>query len=460
MAKKPAKGRGKSADTATPKDIETTDIVPAAETAPDIQRDDAPVIEDAEVVSDDAPADDEPLITPPPPAEDATEEADAAEGDLSAEDEIALDEPATEEASSEPEPEETTEPEPPAADPEPEVRHDEPAAAVPAATRSGGTGFFALLLGGIAAGAIGYAVAYFQTGAATGPDPEITETMNQFNDSLLALEERVTEIPAEFNAAPLTEALSGIEDTQNALSEQVVSLGERLDQLERQPNADGTLGETAVAAFEQDMQALRDQVGTLQSDLQAMTEQAMEQLSVTRDEAQAIEDNAVAAAQAATRRAALARIQAALETGAPFAPALTDLEAALEGPPPEALVAVAEEGVATLASLQDEFTPLARQALSTARSEGVAGEESRGFSAFLRNQFDVRSVAPQEGGSVDAILSRAEAALNDGRLNDTLAELASLPEPVRASLTDWTARAEARVSAVDAATTLSMQSEG
>ena len=63
----------------------------------------------------------------------------------------------------------------------------------------------------------------------------------------------------------------------------------------------------------------------------------------------------------------------------------------------------------------------------------------------------MRSLDPQEGDSPDAILSRAEAALRDGRLTDALAEIGSLPEQGRAELSDWVARAEMRQTAVAAA---------
>lgn len=470
MAKKPAKGRGKSAETSTTEPETTAAVATTSETSgesdePNVE--DAPKVEDAVVVPDETAGNDLPdtsdtndTETDPETGDPTPDDVDStgSEEDAGAEDSTDAsptvdDTPTTASSSTEDSP-------PPLqqAPSEPEPQHtQEP---VTDDKRSGGTGFLALLLGGVAAGAIGYAVAYFQNDRSPADDPEIAQRLNDFNDSLLALEERVTEIPDEFNAAPLAEAVNGLEDAQDRITDQLAALSERVDQVERQPGEDGTLAEAAVAGFEEEMQTLRDQIATLQSDLQGMTDEAMAQLSSTREEAQSIEDNAVAAAQAATRRAALSRIQAALETGAPFAPALSELETSLDDGVPDALTAVADEGVPTLAALQADYPPLAREALATARSEGVSGEETGGFGSFLRTQFDVRSVAPQEGENVDAILSRAEAALRDGRLNDTLAELASLPEPARAPLTDWTARAEARVSAVDAATTLSMQSEG
>ena len=116
---------------------------------------------------------------------------------------------------------------------------------------------------------------------------------------------------------------------------------------------------------------------------------------------------------------------------------------------------MADTGAPTLASLQDTFPDAARAALAAARREGVSGEEGGRFTEFLRSQFDVRSVSARDGDDADAVLSRAQLAVSEGRIGDALAEVATLPEVARAMMTDWTAAAEARVAAVDAIDTLS-----
>lgn len=179
--------------------------------------------------------------------------------------------------------------------------------------------------------------------------------------------------------------------------------------------------------------------------------QAEADLAAARAEAERLEQEAMASAQTAASRAALNRVSTAVETGAPFADALVDLgDANL----PAALTAAAETGVATTAELTQAFPAAARAALATARAEGVSGE-SGGLGGFLRNQFDVRSTAPQEGAGPDAVLSRAEAAMKEGRVADALAEIAALPEVARAEMTDWTAQATERADVLDAIATLS-----
>jgi hypothetical protein len=80
----------------------------------------------------------------------------------------------------------------------------------------------------------------------------------------------------------------------------------------------------------------------------------------------------------------------------------------------------------------------------------------RGLS-FLQTQLGIRSLAPREGDSPDAILSRAEAAARSGDLMEAVAELEALPEPARAEMSDWMERATTRAEAVAAADDLARQ---
>ena len=54
-------------------------------------------------------------------------------------------------------------------------------------------------------------------------------------------------------------------------------------------------------------------------------------------------------------------------------------------------------------------------------------------------------MAPRDGDDPDAVLSRAEAALQSGDLQAALDTLTALPDVARAELADWTARATHRI---------------
>lgn len=296
------------------------------------------------------------------------------------------------------------------------------------------------ILGGLVAGAIGFGAAYF---VLPKPDTTLPAQISAQASEITVLRDQIAAIPAP--------DLSGVEAAQAATADAMVAADERITALETRlndlSNRAGDSGSVSAAAYEAELDALRSEMENLRGT-------AIAELEAAREQAAEIENNAEAAARAATGRASLARIQSGMETGAPLGEALDDLAAALQADVPAALTAV-RDGTPTLAALQSDFPALARAALATARAEGVSGEAEGGLASFLRNQFDVRSVAPKEGDGTDAILSRAEATLRQGRLTDTLAEVGALPEVARAELSDWIALAEARADALAAAATLS-----
>jgi len=307
------------------------------------------------------------------------------------------------------------------------------------APESQGSGFFPLLIGGVIAGAIGFSVA-----SLTAPSADSTLS-NQVATQASAIEGLKRQV-ANIN----DEGLTALQDAQGELSDHISTLetefrstadalAGRVDALEDLPRVVGDGTAPSTSAYQAELDALRAQIAD-------MADIAETRLETARAEAAAIEENAAAAARSAAGRAALARIQSGLESGAPIGAALGDLEEALGASAPDALLAL-QDGVPTMQSLREGYPEVAREALATARSEGVSGEEESGFGAFLRDQLDVRSTAPREGNDADAILSRAESALNAGRLSEALAEVGGLPEVARAEMSDWLSRAEARANA-------------
>ncbi len=309
------------------------------------------------------------------------------------------------------------------------------------------SGFMPLLLGGVIAGAIGFGVASLTKPAV---DTTYADQIAAQAGEIDSLRQQIAEIP-DVDLAGISMAQDEFAVAIDALETEVNAaldaLSDRVTVLENQPRIVGEGAAPATAAYQAELDALRAQIDD-------MTNIAETQLETARAEAAAIEENAALAARNAAGRAALARVQSGLETGAPLGAALGDLEAALGQSAPEALLAV-QDGVPTLQNLRETFADAAREALATARSEGVSGEDRGGFGAFLRDQFDVRSTAPREGDDADAILSRAGAAIDAGRLSEALAEIAGLPEVARAEMSDWLARAEMRAAAQSAIDLLS-----
>lgn len=301
-------------------------------------------------------------------------------------------------------------------------------------------GFLSLFLGGVCAAAIGFGAAYYilpETGLMTPANGDRADMAAQIEDQ----SRRITELQDQIEALPAasdTPDLGGLETGQQQLEERLTDLAQqigafdtRLNDLEARPVAEGGGG---VSPSE--LNTLRDALAAQTAKIDALSDEAEQ-----RDNAER------ASAQQDMRRAALARIRTALDTGSDFAPALDDLERAGMSAP-EALQAVAENGVATQAALQENFAPVARAALAAARKTDEGSET--GFWSFMSDQLGARSLEPREGTDADAVLSRAEDNVRKGDLASALSEIEALPEPSQAELADWVTRARARMEALAA----------
>ena len=61
---------------------------------------------------------------------------------------------------------------------------------------------------------------------------------------------------------------------------------------------------------------------------------------------------------------------------------------------------------------------------------------------FLRVQTGARSIEPREGSDPDAVLSRANAAVETGDVAGALTEIGSLPQPAQDAMATWIGRAK------------------
>ncbi|MGJ8546173.1 MAG: mitofilin family membrane protein [Sulfitobacter sp.] len=288
--------------------------------------------------------------------------------------------------------------------------------------------FFPMLLGGVIAGGIGYLAADYHL--LTGND-DLTALQSQLAAQQTTLQDQAQRIEnlntaapdTSADLAPITEALSALES--------------RIADLETRPAAADPSGEAGDYAAE--LAALKQSVEQQQSEIEGLL-----------GNARSVEEATKQAAQASAAQAALAKLRSAIDAGQPFEAEVQTLQDTLPNALPDALAAQSAQGVPTLASLQSGYPDAARAALGAARTTGEDGEPE-GFSGFLRRQLGARSVAPREGNDPDAILSRAEQAVKEGRLADALAETNALPEASKAAMGDWLAGAQARADALQAA---------
>lgn len=307
-------------------------------------------------------------------------------------------------------------------------------------------GFFPMLLGGVLAAGVGVVSAeyIFPNGLPFGA--KATQAVDLQSEITLQAG-RIDDLTAKLETAPVVDtaaleaAVSAVGDLQaqiGTLSENIGGLDDRLTALEARPAGDG--GGGVSTEMEREIEDLRAALDVQKGELAQMLEAAKNKQASAEE-----------TARQTMARAAVTRILVALDSGAPFADALAEVEANTDVALPSALVQTADDGVPTLSALSESFPEAARNALSAARSEVSA---SGGVGGFLTRQLGVRSVAPREGDDPDAVLSRAEAAVNEGRIADALAEVDTLPDTAKAVLEGWSDQANLRLSAAQEAEAL------
>lgn len=274
-------------------------------------------------------------------------------------------------------------------------------------------------------------------------DPEAIQTQQ---DKLDALERTVTELAAR-PAVPVT-AGEGSEQLQAVFGELTARMAEqqrRIDELSSRPVAD--------SGSAQQMQGFVAQAQALESQIAAAADAAQQRIAAAESQAAALQESAAAANRRAQVSAAAAALQAAISTGGARGQALADLQAAGVEPP-----AVLTGDLPTLAQLRTEFPAAAREGLAAALKASSADDGALGaIGNFLRVQTGARSVEPREGTDPDAVLSRADAAVRAGDVTGALTEIGTLPQPGQDAMAGWTAAAR---NWVDASAALSALAAG
>ncbi|WP_224501363.1 hypothetical protein [Celeribacter litoreus] len=308
----------------------------------------------------------------------------------------------------------------------------EPAAAepAPAPVVEKKSGFVPMLIGGVICAGLGFGAAYF-----TNPAGDNEEVLAQIS----TLEERIADLSGETDrlseaqSAAISELQMSVDEKLAAtttpssdieeLKSQIEALEMRLLEAEARPVAEAVLSPEATAAFQ-------SQIDEMQTLLNAEIERLKEAKAASLAE------------EAAAREATLkARLQTRVDAGEPFA-ALLD-EIGTEVPP--SLRAAAAEGIASTAMLQEDFATSARAALMSASKAAHEAGEQGWLATVLQTQLGLRSTEPKEGDGADAVLSRAEQAVREGKFTAAIEILGALPEAGKSEMQSWIAQAQERV---------------
>ncbi len=348
-------------------------------------------------------------------------------------------------------------------------------------------GFLPLLLGGVLAAALGFGAAWFARDRLGATDTDLADrltaletqpatideaTARRLDDAearIAAIEAAAQDVPAEAPADVVDPPVASIPAE---LTQRLEEFDQRLAAIEAEPEpapaTPGSLAGDILAGEPADAPALPD-AASLRADIleaieprladaettlndfdarlaqaEAASAAATESAAQAAERAAAAESSAEADATRARIREAVATLSRAVDAGDPFAPVVTDLAA--DGVAvPDALTRLAETGAPALGSLREAFPEAARAGLAAARADGAT--EGSGLGAWLGGQLAIRSVTPRTGDDPDAILSRVEANLRQGRLDAAVTEAEGLPAPVQEAMAGWLDQARARVAA-------------
>lgn len=203
-----------------------------------------------------------------------------------------------------------------------------------------------------------------------------------------------------------------------------------------------------VAAFGASVEGLRAEIADLKERTsQIETLAASEDLAALTARVTALEEGEAATSGArdeasnirrdANIAAAITRIEQALLSGAPFAPALADATSLSGESAPSALADNAADGLPTQEDLMAGFPAAAQAAYAAALEEGAGDSFTGGVLAKLQGRLGGRPSVETEGDDAGAVLSRIEVRLNSGRMADALAEASGLSATARAAMSGW-----------------------
>ncbi|RWR33187.1 hypothetical protein D2T29_07475 [Sinirhodobacter populi] len=354
--------------------------------------------------------------------------------------------------------------------PEPPAAADPPAPPQQPQVIHKGPGFVPLVLGGVVAALIGaggtiFALPHLPPQLA-GFLPSYTPDTSAFDTALAEQKSQIDSLRADIDtlkaAPPQAADLSGVQGVLDEASSGVRNLTDRLSTvedrlatLETRPvvTPDGApIDDSTVAALQSQIDGLRQQVATAgqpgadaQQQITEAAEAARAQIDTVQAETQRLRAESEAAVHRSIAQASIARVAAALQSGVPLAPALADAEAAGLTVP-----AALRANIPSLPVLQASFPEAARNALAAARKSAAGETFWQRAGAFLTAQTGARSVVPREGNSPDAILSRAQAAVDAGDIGKALAEIDTLPQAAQAMLSGWISQAQTRIAATEA----------
>ncbi|PWC83877.1 mitofilin family membrane protein [Azospirillum sp. TSO5] len=275
--------------------------------------------------------------------------------------------------------------------------------------------------------------------ASAPADPALKAQIQQLTDRIGKLEQRPAAAGNGADLSALTQRIDALEkrpaatpdtgaaDAQKALADRIAALEQKV---------------SAVSGNSQAAQELRSEVDSLKQQVTSVN--------------QAVSERQDAASTAQALVLAAGQLRASLSGGQPFQQDLQAVRAlnisdAGVTQPLDAVAPYAAKGIPTRAQLTDRFQPLAGEIVRA----DIRGEGKSWIDTAVGKLSTLVTVRQEGGGVVgttaNAIVARAEAALNEGNLAKAVEELSALQGPAAQTAAPWLADAKARLAADQAA---------
>ena len=197
-----------------------------------------------------------------------------------------------------------------------------------------------------------------------------------------------------------------------------------------------------ASAEQQNTQAINE----LQNNINAISSRIDKEL-VTRIEQIDTKLQNAATGERLAKSVAVNALKSALESGKPYSAALASVETLTGASKPlEQLRQKASAGVATKETLLNEFHEMQSKLLLAANNDGNAGLKDRVMFS-IKSLVTISSDEPLPGDTPEAIISRIDAGLKNGNLQQALVEWKSLPQSARSISQTWADKVQQRISA-------------
>ena len=256
----------------------------------------------------------------------------------------------------------------------------------------------------------------------------------QMTEELAAIKDRL----AATDGQEVEARLAALESRIEGINGELTAVGERLStQITENGAALSEEAAAKLAGYQAVLEGLKAQVADLAAKNGALSQKVEDIAAASARRVEEAEVTAAARVATTAMKQNLTDISAALASGAPFQGALAELATLTDVAMPEALSAIADTGTPSLTTLRNGFAANAHDALrADAKANAGDGLTSK-LGAFLKTQVGSRSLDRQEGDSTDAILSRVEDDLTNGRLSAALSEANTLAPAPKEAFADW-----------------------